>query len=66
VDRFKDEERIFHVEVIVGNVAASLIDYAEANDIDLILIATMDVPELRAGSGEASPTGSSVLQIFRF
>jgi len=40
VNRLKDNGTIFHMEVIVGRIAASLIDYAEQNDIDLILIAT--------------------------
>ena len=36
----KHDEVTFQTEVIIGNVADSLIDYTEANDIDLILIAT--------------------------
>jgi len=40
VNRLKDNGTIFHVEVIVGRIAASLIDYAQENDLDLILIAT--------------------------
>ena len=36
----KHDEVKFQTEVIAGNVADSLIDYAEDNDIDLILIAT--------------------------
>ena len=40
VNRLEDNGTIFHVEVIIGNVAASLVDYDEQNDIDLILIAT--------------------------
>ncbi len=38
VERLKDDGTLFHVEVIVGKEAESLIDYAEASDIDLILI----------------------------
>lgn len=40
VERLKDDGKVFHVEVIVGRVAESLIDYADQNGIDLILIAT--------------------------
>ncbi len=40
VDRLKDDGTVFHVEVIIGRIAESLIDCVEANDIDLILIAT--------------------------
>ena len=36
----KHGEVKFQTAVVPGNVADSLIDYAEANDIDLILIAT--------------------------
>ena len=36
----KHGEVKFQTAVVAGNVADSLIDYAEANDIDLILIAT--------------------------
>jgi nucleotide-binding universal stress UspA family protein len=40
-DRFsKYAEVTFQTKVIVGDVAECLIDYAEQNDIDLILIAT--------------------------
>ena len=40
VNRIKQEGVKCHAEVIFGEVADSLIDYSEANDIDLILIAT--------------------------
>jgi nucleotide-binding universal stress UspA family protein len=40
MNRIEDNGTIFHLEVIIGNVVASLIDYTEQNDIDLILIAT--------------------------
>ena len=39
-NRLEHEGTTFHREVIVGRVAESLVDYAEKNDIDLILIAT--------------------------
>ena len=39
-DRLRHEGTTFHREVIVGMVAEGLADYAEKNDIDLILIAT--------------------------
>ena len=40
VNRLKHEGTELHSEVLVGRVTESLIDYAEKNDIDLILIAT--------------------------
>ena len=39
-NRLKHEGAALHAEVIVGNVTESLANYAEKNDIDLILIAT--------------------------
>lgn len=39
-DRFKHEGTAIHAEVIIGRVTESLIDYAEENKIELILIAT--------------------------
>jgi len=38
--RIGREEIVLQTEVIVGKVADSLVDFAETNDIDLILIAT--------------------------
>ena len=40
VNRLKHEGSTLHAQVIVGRVAESLVDYAEKNDFDLILIAT--------------------------
>lgn len=40
VSRLKYDGVKLHTEVIVGKVAESLVDYAEKNDIDLIVIAT--------------------------
>ena len=40
VNRLKYEGTALHSEVIDGRVTESLVDYAEGNDIDLILIAT--------------------------
>ena len=40
VGRLQSEGAELRAEVIVGKVADSLVDYAENNDIDLILIAT--------------------------
>jgi len=40
VGRLKHDGVEFQTEVIVGTVAESLIDYTEANNIDMILIAT--------------------------
>ena len=40
VDRLKPNGVKFQTEVIVGKAAGSLIDYADSNNIDLILIAT--------------------------
>jgi nucleotide-binding universal stress UspA family protein len=40
VDRLRQEGIEYHTEVIVGEVADSLMDYSESNDVDLILIAT--------------------------
>ena len=40
VGRLKSEGAKFQTEVIYGKAAESLIDYAEANNIDMILIAT--------------------------
>ena len=39
-NRLKHEGAALHAEVIVGSVTESLANYAEKNDIDLILIAT--------------------------
>ena len=39
-NRLKHEGTELHLEVLVGRITESLIDYAENNDIDLILIAT--------------------------
>ena len=38
--RVKKGEIKYKTDVLVGNVADSLVDYAEANEIDLVLIAT--------------------------
>lgn len=40
VSRLKYDGVKLHTEVIVGKVAESLVDYAEKNDVDLIVIAT--------------------------
>ena len=40
VNRLKQNGVKFQTEVLVGKAADSLIDYSEANDIDLILMAT--------------------------
>jgi nucleotide-binding universal stress UspA family protein len=40
VNRLKHEGTALHSKVLVGRVTESHIDYAEKNDIDLILIAT--------------------------
>ena len=40
VNRIEQEGVVLQTEVIVGKVADSLVDFAESNDIDLILIAT--------------------------
>ena len=40
VDRFKNDNVEFKMEVIAGYAADSLVDYSLNNDIDLILIAT--------------------------
>ena len=40
VNRLKQDGVKFQTEVLVGKAADSLIDYTEANDIDLILMAT--------------------------
>ena len=40
VSRLKQNGVKYRVEVLVGNVADRLVDYAEDNDINLILIAT--------------------------
>ena len=40
INRFKQNVVKLQTEVIVGKVADSLVDYTEANDIDLILMAT--------------------------
>ena len=40
VNRLKQDAVKFQTEVIVGRVADTLVDYTEANNIDLILIAT--------------------------
>ena len=40
VSRFKQDGVKFQTEVIAGKVADTLVDYTEANNIDLILIAT--------------------------
>ena len=40
IARLKHEGAELHSEIIVGKIEDSLVDYAEDNDIDLILIAT--------------------------
>lgn len=40
VNRFKQEGTELQSEVLLGRVAESLVDFAEKNDFDLILIAT--------------------------
>jgi len=40
VSRLKYDGGKLHTKVIVGKVAESLVDYAEKNDVDLIIIAT--------------------------
>ncbi|MDP7353625.1 MAG: universal stress protein [Desulfobacterales bacterium] len=40
VNQFKREGTELQSEVLLGSVAASLVDFAERNDVDLILIAT--------------------------
>jgi nucleotide-binding universal stress UspA family protein len=40
VDRLQYEGAQMHAELIVGRIAESLVDFAEHNDVDLILIAT--------------------------
>ena len=40
LSRFKQGEIKYKTDVLVGKVADSLVDYAEANKIDLVLIAT--------------------------
>ncbi len=40
VNRFKQEGTELHSEVLLGRVAESLVDFAEKNDFDLILVAT--------------------------
>ncbi len=40
VERLKHEGSALHTEIISGKVSESLADYAEKNDVDLILIAT--------------------------
>ena len=40
MNRLKHEGTALHTEIVFGRVTESLIDYAESNDIDLILIAT--------------------------
>jgi nucleotide-binding universal stress UspA family protein len=40
INRFKQGGIKYKAEVLVGNVAAKLVDYVEANEIDLVLIAT--------------------------
>jgi len=40
VSRLKPDGVKFQTEVLVGNAADSLVDYVEATDVDLILIAT--------------------------
>ena len=40
LSRVKQGEIKYKTDVLVGNVADSLVDYAEANKIDLVLIAT--------------------------
>jgi len=39
-DRIKQKGSTIHSEVLVGDVAKSLSDYTESNDIDLIIMAT--------------------------
>lgn len=39
-DRIKQKGSTIHSEVLVGDVAKSLADYTESNDIDLIIMAT--------------------------
>jgi len=40
INRVKQSGIKYKTDVLVGKVAESLVDYAEANDIDLVLIAT--------------------------
>jgi len=40
ISRFKPDRVIYKIEVLFGKVAESLIDYIDANGIDLVLIAT--------------------------
>jgi len=40
IGRAKQGEIKYKADVLVGNVAAKLVDYVEANEIDLVLIAT--------------------------